>query len=326
VAVTLSVVIPIFNEAANLGELQRRLMESLASLPEGVEGGRVIYVDDGSTDASAAMLHAQAQADPRVSVVSLSRNFGHQAAITAGLAASDTDAVVIMDGDLQDPPEVIPALVARWRQGAVVVRAVRRTRQETGVRRLGFRAFHAAFGWISDLPMSGDVGVFSLLDRRAVDEVLRLPERNRFLPGLRTWIGFEQHTVVYDRHARASGAPKQSLSRLIRYGFDAIFSFSYKPLRVMVTMGAVVSGVGFVLALVYVFKRLSGIETAQTGFTTLVTLVLFLGGIQLMALGLLGEYLGRIYDEVKNRPLYVVRDHFRRGRPGPPDHERSRDE
>jgi dolichol-phosphate mannosyltransferase len=322
--VTLSVVIPIFNEADNLEELTRRLMTSLASLPGGVEGTRVIYVDDGSTDASPAMLHAQAEADDRVQVVSLSRNFGHQAAITAGLAASDADAVVIMDGDLQDPPEVIPDLVLRWLGGAVVVRALRRSRQESGIRRLGFRAFHAAFGWISDLPMSGDVGVFSLLDRKAVDAVLNLPERNRFLPGLRTWIGFEQQTVEYDRQPRASGAPKQSLSRLIRYAFDAIFSFSYKPLRVMVTMGAIVSSIGFVLAMVYIYKRLNGIETAQTGFTTLVTLVLFLGGIQLMALGLLGEYLGRIYDEVKNRPLYVVRDQFQRDRRDQDEHVRSK--
>jgi dolichol-phosphate mannosyltransferase len=324
--VTLSVVIPIFNEADNLEELTRRLMTSLASLPGGVEGTRVIYVDDGSTDASPAMLHAQAEADDRVQVVSLSRNFGHQAAITAGLAASDADAVVIMDGDLQDPPEVIPDLVLRWLGGAVVVRALRRSRQESGIRRLGFRAFHAAFGWISDLPMSGDVGVFSLLDRKAVDAVLNLPERNRFLPGLRTWIGFEQQTVEYDRQPRASGAPKQSLSRLIRYAFDAIFSFSYKPLRVMVTMGAIVSSIGFVLAMVYIYKRLNGIETAQTGFTTLVTLVLFLGGIQLMALGLLGEYLGRIYDEVKNRPLYVVRDQFQRDRRDQDEHVRSKSE
>jgi dolichol-phosphate mannosyltransferase len=324
--VTLSVVIPIFNEADNLEELTRRLMTSLASLPGGVEGTRVIYVDDGSTDASPAMLHAQAEADDRVQVVSLSRNFGHQAAITAGLAASDADAVVIMDGDLQDPPEVIPDLVLRWLGGAVVVRALRRSRQESGIRRLGFRAFHAAFGWISDLPMSGDVGVFSLLDRKAVDAVLNLPERNRFLPGLRTWIGFEQQTVEYDRQPRASGAPKQSLSRLIRYAFDAIFSFSYKPLRVMVTMGAIVSSIGFALAMVYIYKRLNGIETAQTGFTTLVTLVLFLGGIQLMALGLLGEYLGRIYDEVKNRPLYVVRDQFQRDRRDQDEHVRSKSE
>jgi dolichol-phosphate mannosyltransferase len=324
--VTLSVVIPIFNEADNLEELTRRLMTSLASLPGGVEGTRVIYVDDGSTDASPAMLHAQAEADARVQVVSLSRNFGHQAAITAGLAASDADAVVIMDGDLQDPPEVIPDLVLRWLGGAVVVRALRRSRQESGIRRLGFRAFHAAFGWISDLPMSGDVGVFSLLDRKAVDAVLNLPERNRFLPGLRTWIGFEQQTVEYDRQPRASGAPKQSLSRLIRYAFDAIFSFSYKPLRVMVTMGAIVSSIGFALAMVYIYKRLNGIETAQTGFTTLVTLVLFLGGIQLMALGLLGEYLGRIYDEVKNRPLYVVRDQFQRDRRDQDEHVRSKSE
>jgi glycosyltransferase involved in cell wall biosynthesis len=304
----LSVVIPIFNEAENLEPLHARLAQVLDALPPDIGGGEIVYVDDGSADESARLMAAQAARDPRVRVISLSRNFGHQAAIMAGLAASRGDAVVIMDGDLQDPPEVIPAMVAEWRTGADVVRAERRSRADRGWRRAAFSGFHRIFAWISDLPMDGETGVFSLLDRRALDEMLKLPERHRFLPGLRTWIGFDQRRVPYDRQARAGGAPKQTLRRLVRYAGDAIFSFSYRPLRVMVTLGVVISVVGFALASVYVAKRLLGIETAQTGFTTLVTLVLFLGGIQLMALGLLGEYLGRIYEEVKNRPLYIVKE------------------
>lgn len=311
----LSVVVPIFNEAENLEALYARLARVLDSLRSAAGDGEIVFVDDGSSDASASMMRAQMARDPRVRLVTLSRNFGHQAAIMAGLAAARGSAVVVMDGDLQDPPEVIPAMVEKWKAGAMVVRAERRRRAERGWRRVAFKGFHAVFAWMSELPIHGNAGVFSLLDRRAVDAVLQLPERNRFLPGLRMWIGFDQQTVVYDREARASGEPKQSLTRLIRYAADAVFSFSYKPLRVMLTLGLIISAVGFVLATVYVSKRLLGIETAQTGFTTLVTLVLFMGGIQLVALGLLGEYLGRIYDEVKNRPLYVVKDSSGERRP-----------
>lgn len=304
----LSVVVPIFNEAENLAALHARLTRVLDQLQPETGAAEIVFVDDGSSDRSPAILRAQATSDSRVRVVTLSRNFGHQAAIMAGLVAARGDAVIVMDGDLQDPPEVIPDMVATWRQGAKVVRAERRSRAERGWRRVAFAGFHAVYSWISDLPLAGNAGVFSLLDREAVNAVVRLPERNRFLPGLRTWIGFDQRTVTYDRDARASGEPKQSLTRLVRQAADAVFAFSYKPLRVMISLGLLISTVGFVLATVYISKRLFGIETAQTGFTTLVTLVLFLGGIQLVALGLLGEYLGRIYDEVKNRPLYVVRD------------------
>ena len=304
----LSVVVPIFNEVENLEALHARLGETLDRLRPDMRDSEIIYVDDGSDDGSSELMGDQAGRDPRIRIVTLSRNFGHQAAIMAGLAAAEGEAVVIMDGDLQDPPEVIPELVARWRAGAVVVAAERRTRADRGWRGLAFDGFHRLFSWISDLPMDGDSGVFSLLDRRAVEEVLRLPERNRFLPGLRTWIGFNQQTVSYDRQARAAGHPKQTLTRLVRYAGDAVFSFSYKPLRVMVTLGILISTAGFGMASIYITKRLLGIEEAQTGFTTIVTVVLFLGGIQLVAIGLLGEYMARIYDEVKRRPLYLVRD------------------
>lgn len=305
---TLAIVIPICNESAGLPELCRRLRAVLDGLQD-IES-QVIYVNDGSTDQSLEIMLDQQGRDPRFTVIDLSRNFGQQAAIAAGLAASVADATVVMDGDLQDPPELIPELVACWRAGAEVVRAQRRSRQERGLRRWSFTLFHGLFGWLADFPIPAHVGVFGLLDRQALDELNRLPEKNRFLPGLRAWVGFDQRSVCYDRDERAVGQPKQTFGRLLHYALDGIFSFSYKPLRLLVLVGGAISGMGFILASAFVIKRLTGVEQAQMGFTTLVTLVLFLGGVQLIAIGLLGEYLGRIYDEVKERPLYIIRHRF----------------
>jgi dolichol-phosphate mannosyltransferase len=308
------VVIPIYNEEENLPELHRRLRE----VCDGLNGNswRVIFVNDGSDDDSLSIMHSQCEQDSRFSVIDLSRNFGHQPAIAAGLAHTEGDAVIIMDGDLQDPPELIPELVACWQGGTQVVRAERRSRQEKGLRRVGFDLFHKFFSWISDFPLPGQTGIFGLLDRQAVLELNRFPEKNRFFPGLRGWVGFKQGVVYYDRKDRRAGEPKQSFRRLVRYALDAIFSFSYKPLRIMTGTGVLISSAGFLLAFFFVIRRLAGIEIAQTGFTTLVTLVLFLGGVQLIAIGLLGEYLLRIYDEVKQRPLYIVRGQYGLGRNG----------
>lgn len=301
---TLAIVVPIFNEAAVLPQLFARLRSACDSL-DAIDW-KVIFVNDGSRDESRALILAERLVEPRFALIDLSRNFGQQPAISAGLAHADADAVVIIDGDLQDPPEVIPSLVDAWRAGGQVILPVRNSRQERGIRRLGFDLFHRVFRWISDFEFEGQTGVFGLLDRQAVMEFNRLPERNRFIPGLRAWIGFDQRKVFYDRQGRTAGEPKQTLGRLIRYAMDGVISFSLKPLRYMAFVGLVISLTGFVLALVFIAKRLAGIEVAQTGFTTLVTLVLFLGGIQLMGIGLLGEYLGRTYDETKQRPLYVV--------------------
>jgi dolichol-phosphate mannosyltransferase len=304
-AVKLAVVIPILNEQDILPELFRRLTESCDRVPDAQ--WRVVLVNDGSADDSARMIREKHASDPRFTLVNLSRNFGHQPAISAGLAqAGDADAVVVMDGDLQDPPEVIPALVGEWRAGGQVVRALRRSRPERGLRRIGFALFHKLFHWLSDYPIPEQTGVFGLLDREAVAQLNAMPERNRFIPGLRSWIGFEQRELYYERHERAAGKPRQGLGRLFRYAFDAIFSFSYKPLRMLMALGVLITTTGFVMTAFYWTRRLIGIETAPTGFTTLVTLVLFLGGVQLVAIGVLGEYLARIYDEVKQRPLYIV--------------------
>ena len=307
-----TVVTPVFNEQAVLPELFARL----AALFDGNPGctWRAILVDDGSRDRSVELIRAQSGRDPRFELVELSRNFGFQAALTAGLArAAASDAVVTMDADLQDPPEVIPDMVAAWRTGAEVVRAVRRSRQETGLRRLGFDTFHRIFGKLTDYPIEANTGTFGLLGRHALATFNALPERNRFFPGLRAWIGFPTADVPYDRHERAAGQPQQSFRRLVRYALDGLFSFSHLPLRVLTYSGISIALLGFVAAVFYAMRRILDVETAPTGYTTLVSVVLFLGGVQLIGIGVLGEYLGRIYDEVKRRPNYIVKEDARGG-------------
>ena len=302
---SVTVVIPIFNEEPVLPELLARL----AALFDAQSGTQwtALLVDDGSRDQSVALIRAHAAKDRRFVLLELSRNFGFQAAITAGLAHAKGDAVVTMDADLQDPPECIPDLVAQWHAGASVVRAVRRSRTETGPRRLGMDIFHRFFNRITDFPIEANTGTFGLLDRAAVDAMNALPERNRFFPGLRAWVGFPTAEVGYDRQERAAGQPQQTFRRLVRYAFDGLFSFSYLPLRLLTYAGIGVSLCGFALGIFFITRRLLGIEVAQTGFTTLVTLMLFIGGVQLIGIGILGEYLARVYDEVKQRPAFILK-------------------
>jgi dolichol-phosphate mannosyltransferase len=268
----------------------------------------MIFVDDGSSDGSGPWLDARAAEDPRIGVLHLSRNFGHQPACSAGLEAARGDAVVLLDGDLQDPPEVIPDLVRAWKGGAEVVFARRRARAEPLSRRIAVGAFHALFSWMSEFPVPPDAGVFGLMDRRALAALLGLPERSRFLPGMRAWVGFRQVAVEYDREARAGGAPKQDLPRLFRYAFDGITSFSYRPLRIATLLGLCVSGFAFLyLARVLLYRLMDWDQQVPPGYNTLAVSILFLGGVQLLTIGVLGEYVGRIYEEAKKRPLYIVR-------------------
>ena len=301
-----AVVIPVFNENAVLPELFARL----AALFEREAGcrWRAVMVDDGSVDQSAKIIRAQSSRDPRFELVELSRNFGFQSALSAGLKhVGEVDAVVTMDADLQDPPEVIPLLVQAWREGAEVVRATRRSRAETGVRRMGFDLFHAIYGRLIDYRVEPNSGTFGLLGRDALSVFNQLPERNRFFPGLRAWIGFHTVDVPYDRRERAAGEPQQNFRRLARYALDGLFSFSHLPLRLLTYSGIFVALIGFAGGGFFILWRLFGFENSQQGFTTLVTLVLFLGGVQLIGIGVLGEYLGRVYDEVKQRPNYIVK-------------------
>jgi glycosyltransferase involved in cell wall biosynthesis len=299
----ISLVIPIFNEEQNLPELLRRTTAALQTLTDDWE---ILFVDDGSRDASPSILRAAHAANPRIKLLTLSRNFGHQPAVTAGVHHARGDAIILLDGDLQDPPEIIPQLINKWREGFPVVLAQRRTRAERGARGLGFRLFYPLLRHFTDLPDAPDAGIFSLLDRAVVDCFNKLPERNRFIPGLRQWLGFKQAAVEYDRQDRAHGKPKQTLSRLVKYALDGMLSFSIKPLRAATWLGFTCAAIGFVTALVFIARRLFFHDPAVTGFTTLLTMMMFIGGVQLITIGILGEYIGRIYEELKQRPLYNI--------------------
>lgn len=303
----LSIVVPIFNEQENLPELSRRLQEAAEASGEPWE---ILYVDDGSSDGSGEVLEALHESEARVKVLTLSRNFGHQPAVSAGLAEARGGCVVLIDGDLQDPPELIPELVARWRDGAEVVLAERRSRADATrrnpIRGLGFRLFYPVFRRISDLPTAPDAGIFGLMDRKVVDELVAMPERSRFIPGLRAWLGYRTATVHYDRADRAAGTPKQTLVRLMKYAADGMFNFSTKPLKMALLLGFATSGISLWLAIYYIASKFINNKPTD-GFTTTIVVVLFLGGVQLITVGILGEYVGRIYEEVKQRPLYVIR-------------------
>ncbi|HEY3874967.1 MAG TPA: glycosyltransferase family 2 protein [Candidatus Kapabacteria bacterium] len=310
-ATTISIVMPIYNEEALLPELFERVTRVLDRLERECNvGTEWVLVNDGSRDRTFEILSTYAHRDARLAVIDLSRNFGHQSAIQAGLEYASGDAVVVMDGDLQDPPELIAELVRTWQDGNKVVVAKRRSRAEKGVKGMLFALFHKMLAKVSDMKMETGSGVFGLMDRRVVNDLLRLHERNRFLPGLRTWVGYKTANVLYDRDERAAGEPKQTFTRLVRYAFDAIFSFSLKPLRAIWTLGFIVSIVSFLYALFLIAMRIFHINVVA-GFTTPTVAILLLGGVQLISIGILGEYLGRIYDEVKQRPHYFISEVIR---------------
>jgi polyisoprenyl-phosphate glycosyltransferase len=307
----LSVVTPIHDEEANVDELYARIEAAL----DGVEF-ELIAVDDGSTDGSAAKLAALAERDRRVQVITLSRNFGHQAAITAGLDSARGDAAVTLDSDLQDPPELIPRMLERWREGYDVVHGVRSSRSgETRFKLATARWFYRLLVRLTDLPVRRDAGDFQLLDRSALDALGELRERSRFLRGLSVWVGFEQTDVAYEREPRAAGETKYSLGKMLRFSFDAVSSFSNAPLQAATILGFVFSVIAFLGIPVAIGFRIAG--EFVPGITTLLLVVLLLGGIQLITVGIIGEYLGRVYEEVKGRPLYVVSGR----RNAPPDPE-----
>ena len=304
--ISVSIVSPVFNEEKGLEIFVEEIREAMSSVQ--VASWSLLLVNDGSSDGSLAKMKSLQEGLPQLRYIDLSRNFGHQAALTAGIEHAKGDVVVILDSDLQDPPSLIPELLGAWAQGKQVVFGRRVSRAEKGLRRLGFDLFHRCFRYCVDVAIPPNVGVFGLLDRQAVDELKKLSERNRFLPGLHTWVGFERGYVDYKRKDRATGEPKQTFRSLFSYALNGVFSFSYKPIRLLSVFGLIVALGAFLLAAFFTFKRLLGYEVAFLGFTTLVILVSLLGGLQLMALGLLGEYLARIYDEVKNRPIYIIRE------------------
>jgi dolichol-phosphate mannosyltransferase len=302
------VVVPLHNEEETVDEFHRRAAGALEGLPF-----ELIFIDDGSSDGTADRLAAVAAADERVRVLTLSRNFGHQAAITAGLDHARGDATVMLDGDLQDPPELITEMIERWREGADVVYAVRSDRAgETRLKLATARWFYRLFSKLSPVRLEPNSGDFRLIDRRALDVVNAMRERGRFLRGMTTWVGFDQAAVPYERDARYAGETKFTPGRMLRFSFDAISSFSNVPLQAAMVLGFVFSIVAFLAIPVAIGFRIAG--EFVPGIATVLLVVLLLGGIQLITVGIIGEYLGRVYDEVKGRPLYIVDDNRSKGR------------
>jgi dolichol-phosphate mannosyltransferase len=313
---TVSVVIPCFNEQEVLPELFRRMQEAAEAWDLGWE---VICVDDGSTDNTWALLAAQHEKDPRWSAISFSRNFGHQTAVSAGIFHAEGDAVVIIDADLQDPPEQICRFIDKWQEGYDIVYAVRQKRKETILKKTSYWAFYRIMSKLVDFELPLDSGDFCIMDRKVVNILNAMPERNRFVRGLRAWSGFKQTGIIYERHARAAGEAKYNFKKLRRLAIDGIASFSTVPLSVASHLGFWISVLAF-LGMIFTFlQRIFrpffesiGIGPVP-GFATIVISILFLGGVQLMFLGILGKYLGRIYDEVKQRPQWIIRESL--GRP-----------
>jgi dolichol-phosphate mannosyltransferase len=298
----LSVVIPAFNEESNVEPMHKRLVETLGNEVDGLE---VLFVDDGSADATWERVKTLAGADSRVRGLRFARNFGHQAALTAGVDAARGKAVVIIDGDLQDPPEVIPEMVARWREGYEVVYGQREERAgETWFKLLTAKAFYRILRGITHVEIPVDTGDFRLMGPRAVEAFRALPERNRFIRGLVSWIGFPQTAVRYKRQARQVGETKFPVRKMLRFALDGITSFSFFPLRLATWTGFAVSLFAFLYIVVVLILKAVGVS--WLGYTSLMASILFLGGVQLLMIGIMGEYLARIFDEVKRRPLYLV--------------------
>lgn len=300
---TYSIVVPVFNEEEVLPEMYRRFSALLDALDAPAE---MILVNDGSRDRTPQMLNELAANDPRLKVIHFSRNFGHQVAITAGIDHAEGDAVIVIDADLQDPPEVIHELIAQWKAGGEVVLAVRAKREgETWFKLLTASLFYRVIDRLTDLRIPPDSGDFRLMDRKVVHAMRQLREHHRFMRGLSVWVGFNQRQVSYVRHERFAGTTKYPLRKMLRLANDAITSFSYVPLQLATTVGFIMAGIALLFIPIIAIMRLSGIAAFVGQASTLIS-VLFLGGVQLVFLGIIGEYLGRMYDELKDRPLYLI--------------------
>ncbi len=305
----LSVVAPVYNEEGTVEQFYARVCAALQGLPF-----ELVLVDDGSSDGSPMILERLATSDPRLRIVYLSRNFGHQTALTAGLDHARGDAVVMLDADLQDPPELIPTMLDHWRAGCDVVYAVREHREgESRFKLHTARWFYRLFDKLAQVELQHNSGDFRLLDRRALNALLSMRERNRFLRGMTVWVGYTQAAVPYRRDPRYAGETKYTVSKMLRFSLDAISSFSHRPLQLATLFGFLISTLAFIAIPIVVVLRLLG--SYLPGFSALTIVVLLLGGIELIAIGIIGEYVGRIYDEVKGRPLYLVR--ARRNLPDP---------
>ena len=301
---TYSIVAPVFNEEETLPHFYEEVVTVMEGIGEPFE---IILINDGSVDGSYKIMQSLHAQDSRVRILDFSRNFGHQIAISAGIDYARGEAVIILDADLQDPPQVIPSMIERWKAGAEVVYAQRTAREgETRFKLLTASVFYRLITRITSVDIPRDTGDFRLLDRRVVNALVRMREQHRFMRGLSAWVGFRQEAVPYERHSRYAGTTKYPLSKMIRFSMDAITSFSHVPLQLATSFGFILAGISLLGIIVAAILRI--FTGAIVGQASTLTLVLFLGGIQLIFLGIIGEYLGRIYDEVRARPLYVVRE------------------
>ena len=304
----LSVVVPCYNEEAVILETHRRLSEVLSGMKN--LDWEILYVDDGSSDRTPELLGQIQRAEERVRFIRLSRNFGHQIAFSAGLDYAHGDAVVVIDADLQDPPEVIPEMVERWRDGYHVVYGARTCREgETTFKLWTAKIFYRLLNRLSNLKMPVDVGDFRLMDRKVVDALRAMPERDRFLRGMVSWVGFRQIAVLYKRAPRFAGESKYPLLKMIRFAADAVISFSFVPLRLVIWLGVGTIGLAF-LGILYAIVLRFFFDPSHwvRGWASIFVAVLFMSGVQLISIGIIGEYVGRIYGEVKHRPLYFVQE------------------
>ncbi len=298
-----SVVIPIYNEQENILELYRRLSETLKSLTDKYE---VIFVNDGSSDNSLKMIKELSVRDSKIKYLKFSRNFGHQIAISAGMDYANGEAIIIMDSDLQDPPELIPKLVEEWNKGFDVVYAVRRKREgETFIKKFTASLFYRLFSKLANINMPLDTGDFRLIDRKVLESLKSIREKHRFMRGLVSWVGYNQTGVLYDREKRSAGKTKYPFFKMLKFSIDGITSFSLIPLRIATILGFIISSISFLLAIYFLLIKLFTNKMVQ-GWLTLADSILFLSGVQLIIFGIIGEYIGRIYEEVKGRPLYIV--------------------
>ena len=307
---SLSIIVPCFDEQAVIVDTYNEINDVLSANNFDIE---IIFIDDGSIDDTFSILHEISEKDSRVKIISFSRNFGHQAAVTAGLDHSTGDVVSIIDADLQDPPDVIISMIDEWEKGAKVVYGVRKNRKESIYKKVSYYIFYRLYSAISDISVALDSGDFCLIDREVVDKINSLPEKNRFVRGLRSWVGYDQVPVYYNRQKRQAGKPKYTIAKLLNLALDGVFNFSSKPLVAVFYAGIITSLLSLFLAIFYLIYRVFNLEfmgsysSESQGFTTLVVLILLIGGLQILTVGIIGQYISRIYQEVKSRPSYVIK-------------------
>lgn len=299
-----SVIVPMYNEEEVIIETYRRLTQVMNNIGESYE---IIFINDGSRDKTRVMIHELCNKDKNIKMIDFARNFGHQIAITAGMDYAAGECMVIIDGDLQDPPELIPDMIKIWRDGYDVVYGKRKSRQgESLFKKITAKAYYRILRGLTNVDIPVDTGDFRLIDRKVCEALKQLPERSRYVRGLMSWVGFKQIAIEFERSERFAGKTKYPLKKMLKLAMDGIMSFSYKPLKFASYIGAILSGISFLYLIAVLIQKLFFPETSQSGWTSLIAVSLFFNGIILLMLGIIGEYIGRIYEEAKGRPLYII--------------------